>query len=86
MNQPDSLPANYDDLALSFEEAWGHITAGVTNRNSPSHMPVIGTVDALGVPQMRVMILRNVSREERTLRFHTDSRSIKAAQLHPKAI
>jgi pyridoxine/pyridoxamine 5'-phosphate oxidase len=81
MNQPDSLPEYYDNLALSFEEAWGLITAGVTNRNSPSHMPVIGTVDALGVPQMRVMILRNVSREERTLRFHTDSRSMKAEQL-----
>jgi pyridoxine/pyridoxamine 5'-phosphate oxidase len=44
-------------------------------------MPVIGTVDALGAPQMRIMILRNVSREERTLRFHTDSRSMKAEQL-----
>jgi len=85
MNQPDSLPAYYDDLALSFEEVWGLITAGVTNRNSPSHMPVIGTVDALGVPQMRVMILRNVSREERTLRFHTDSRSTKTEQLHHNA-
>lgn len=81
MNQPDNLPAYYDDLALSFEEAWGLITAGVTNRNSPSHMPVIGTVDAFGAPQMRIMILRNVSREERTLRFHTDSRSMKAEQL-----
>ena len=81
MNDPDSFPAYYDDLALSFEEAWSLIAAGVTNRNSPSHMPAVGTVDALGVPQLRIMILRDVSRDARTLRFHTDSRSIKAEQL-----
>jgi pyridoxamine 5'-phosphate oxidase len=81
MNDPVSFPAYYDDLALSFEEAWSLIAAGVTNRNSPSHMPAVGTVDALGVPQLRIMILRHVSRDARTLRFHTDSRSIKAEQL-----
>ncbi|WP_295495117.1 pyridoxamine 5'-phosphate oxidase family protein [Sphingorhabdus sp. EL138] len=81
MNLPDSFPAYYDDLALSFEEAWGVIAAGVTNRNSPSHMPAVGTVDAGGVPQLRIMILRDVLRDARTLRFHTDSRSIKVEQL-----
>lgn len=81
MNEPHSFPAYYDDLALSFEEAWGLISTGVTNRHSPAHMPVVGTIDALGVPQMRIMILRGVSRDGRTLRFHTDSRSIKAEQL-----
>ncbi|MCO4092496.1 MAG: hypothetical protein HEQ34_11155 [Sphingorhabdus sp.] len=81
MNDPVSFPAYYDDLALSFEEAWSLIAAGVTNRNSPSHMPAVGTVDALGMPQLRIMILRDVSRDTRTLRFHTDSRSIKAEQL-----
>ena len=81
MNDPVSFPAYYDDLALSFEEAWNLIDAGVTNRNSPSHMPTVGTVDALGMPQLRIMILRDVSRDARTLRFHTDSRSIKAEQL-----
>ena len=81
MNDPVSFPAYYDDLALSFEEAWSLIAAGVTNRNSPSHMPAVGTVDPLGMPQLRIMILRDVSRDARTLRFHTDSRSIKAEQL-----
>jgi hypothetical protein len=81
MNLPDSCPAYYDDLALSFDEAWGVVAAGVTNRNSPSHTPTVGTVDALGVPHLRIMILRNVSRDARSLRFHTDSRSIKAGQL-----
>ena len=81
MNEPDSFPAFYDDLALSFEEAWALIAAGVTNRKSPSHMPVVGTVDALGMPQLRIMILRDASLDSRTLRFHTDSRSIKAEQI-----
>jgi pyridoxine/pyridoxamine 5'-phosphate oxidase len=81
MNEPDSFPAFYDDLALSFEEAWGLIAAGVTDRKSPSHMPVVGTVDALGMPQLRIMILRDASLDTRTLRFHTDSRSIKAEQI-----
>jgi len=81
MNEPDSFPAFYDDLALSFEEAWSLIAAGVTNRKSPSHMPVVGTVDALGMPQLRIMILRDASLDARTLRFHTDSRSIKAEQI-----
>lgn len=81
MNLPNSLPDYYDDLALSFDEAWSLIASGVTNRKSPSHMPAVGTVDALGVPHMRIMILRDASRDKRTLRFHTDSRSIKAEQL-----
>jgi pyridoxine/pyridoxamine 5'-phosphate oxidase len=81
MNQPDSFPAYYDDLALSFEEAWAHLGVGLTNRHSPAHMPIVGTVDASGAPQLRVMVLRDVLRETRTLRFHTDSRSIKAEQL-----
>jgi pyridoxine/pyridoxamine 5'-phosphate oxidase len=81
MNDPVSFPAYYDDLALSFEEAWSLIAAGATNRNSPSHMPAVATVDALGMPQLRIMILRDVSRDARTLRFHTDSRSTKAEQL-----
>jgi hypothetical protein len=81
MNEPDSFPAFYDDLALSFAEAWSVIAAGVTNRKSPSHMPAVGTVDSSGLPQLRIMILRHVSRDRRTLRFHTDSRSIKANQL-----
>jgi hypothetical protein len=33
------------------------------------------------MPQLRIMILRDVSRDARTLRFHTDSRSTKAEQL-----
>ena len=76
-----SQPAYYDDLGLSFEEAWNLVEAGSTDRNSPAHTPTVGTVDETGAPQLRIMILRDASRDTRTLRFHTDLRSMKAAQV-----
>jgi pyridoxine/pyridoxamine 5'-phosphate oxidase len=74
-------PAYYDDLGLSFEEAWNLVEAGSTDRHSPAHTPTVGTVDETGAPQLRIMILRDASRDARTLRFHTDLRSMKAAQV-----
>lgn len=84
MTALNHLPVYYDDLELSFEEAWGVVKAGVTNRHSPAHMPAVGTIDETGAPQMRIMVLRDVSRESATLRFHTDARSSKAVQLQQK--
>jgi pyridoxamine 5'-phosphate oxidase len=81
MTELPSQPAYYDDLGLSFEEAWNLVEAGSTDRNSPAHTPTVGTVDETGAPQLRIMILRDASRDTRTLRFHTDLRSIKAAQV-----
>ena len=81
MTALNNLPAYYDDLELSFDEAWGVLKTGITNRHSPAHMPAVGTVDDSGGPQMRIMVLRDVSREHRTLRFHTDARSTKASHL-----
>ena len=81
MTELPSQPAYYDDLGLSFEEAWNLVEAGSTDRNSPAHTPTVGTVDETGAPQLRIMILRDASRVARTLRFHTDLRSIKAAQV-----
>lgn len=80
-----ALPAYYDDLDASFAEAWNVVEAGVTDRNSPAHTPTVGTVGADGTPQLRIMILRAVSRDNRSLRFHTDARSTKITQLQDKA-
>ena len=85
MTNQVALPAYYNDLNASFAEAWNVVEAGVTDRNSPAHTPTVGTVDADGTPQLRIMILRAVSRDIRTLRFHTDARSDKTAQLQHKA-
>ncbi|MCX7267429.1 MAG: pyridoxamine 5'-phosphate oxidase family protein [Sphingomonadales bacterium] len=81
MTELPSQPAYYDDLGLSFEEAWNLVEAGSTDRHGPAHTPTVGTVDETGAPQLRIMILRDASRDTRTLRFHTDLRSIKAAQV-----
>lgn len=80
-----ALPAYYNDLDASFAEAWNIVEGGVTDRKSPAHTPTVGTVDADCTPQLRIMILREVSRDLRTLRFHTDARSDKIAQLQHEA-
>jgi pyridoxine/pyridoxamine 5'-phosphate oxidase len=81
MTELQGLPVYYDDLKLSLDEAWSLVNSGVTNRHSPAHMPTVGTVDENGAPQLRIMVLRDVSRDTRTLRFHTDLRSIKVGQI-----
>lgn len=80
-----TLPTYYNDLDASFAEAWNVVAAGVTDRNSPAHTPTVGTIDADGTPQLRIMILRAVSRDSRSLRFHTDARSDKITQLQNDA-
>lgn len=81
MTQPNVNPDYYDDLDLSFEQAWDIIQNGLKDRHSPAHAPVVGTVDELGAPQLRVMILRDICRDTRTLRFNTDARSHKIMQM-----
>lgn len=81
MTNQVALPAYYNDLDASFAEAWNVVEAGVTDRKSSAHTPTVGTVDADGTPQLRIMILREVSRDSRSLRFHTDARSDKITQL-----
>lgn len=71
------LPDFYDDIALSFAEAQRLVQSGASDRRVAAHHPVVATVDAEGVPQQRVMILRDVDWASRELRFHTDSRSAK---------
>lgn len=72
-----ALPDFYNDLDLSFAKAWDLIEPGAIKRSSPAHTPVVGSVDAAGLSQLRVMVLREADRSTRRLRFHTDSRSAK---------
>ncbi len=81
MTSANVNPDYYDDLDLSFEHAWEIIQNGLKDRHSPAHAPVVGTVDEQGAPQLRVMILRDVCRDTRTLRFNTDARSKKITQM-----
>jgi pyridoxamine 5'-phosphate oxidase len=75
------LPEWYDDLSGSLNAAWGALTCGALDRRSAFHHPVIGTIGLDGQPRQRVMILRAVDPETRSLRFHTDMRSEKARDI-----
>jgi pyridoxine/pyridoxamine 5'-phosphate oxidase len=81
MNSETIEPIFYDDLGLSFAHAWDLIEEGAAKRTAPAHTPVVATVDGQGVPQLRVMVLRFADRTMRKLRFHTDARSTKAAEI-----
>jgi pyridoxamine 5'-phosphate oxidase len=77
MTLASSPPDYYDDLNLSFSRAWDLIEPGASKRTSPAHTPVVASVDASGIAQLRIMVLRDANRDTRILRFHTDSRSMK---------
>jgi pyridoxine/pyridoxamine 5'-phosphate oxidase len=70
----ESLP---DILA----HAWSLLVRGGADRKSPLHTPVVASVDAAGLPQARVMVLRKADPVTAALRFHTDARSPKVAEL-----
>jgi len=78
-------PEFYDDLTLSLAELRRIVEQGVDERRSAAHHPVVANVDASGVPQQRVLILRNCDWANRQLRFHTDSRSDKVSQYGERA-
>jgi pyridoxamine 5'-phosphate oxidase len=71
----------YDDLDASLTEAWGRLVRGVKDRRSAFHTPVLATIGADGAAQMRTLVLRAADPIARRLRFHTDWRSRKAADL-----
>ncbi len=79
MRPADSLP---DILA----HAWNLLVRGGADRKSPVHTPVVASVDATGLPQARVMVLRKADPAAATLRFHTDARSPKVTQLDGKPV
>lgn len=78
-------PPYYDDLNLSFEQAWAVIGEGAANRRSPNHTPVVGTTDTACAPHLRIMVLRHACPNTRLLRFHTDMRSTKISQVAEKS-
>jgi pyridoxamine 5'-phosphate oxidase len=71
----------YNDLPLSFDKSWQILADGAAHRKGAAHAPVVATVDRLGNPSQRIMILRHADRQRRSLRFHTDSRSNKMMEI-----
>ncbi len=74
--KPFAVP---DDLSAVMADCRARLTRGVNDRRSPFHTPVVATAgQAL---RQRVMVLRAFDAAAFTLRFHTDLRSAKVAQL-----
>lgn len=74
-------PAHYFDLAAVERAAWEMLASGAEDRRHPFHQTTVATVCAEGLPRARTVVLRGVDRARRTLRFHTDTRSAKFAEL-----
>jgi pyridoxamine 5'-phosphate oxidase len=74
-------PPFYNDLALTLDTVRALLDDGVKNRHAAAHTPVVANIDTDGAPSQRVLILRACDWQSRRLRFHTDSRSDKVAQL-----
>ncbi|WP_426165741.1 pyridoxamine 5'-phosphate oxidase family protein [Sandarakinorhabdus sp. DWP1-3-1] len=74
------------ELADVLDTCWRLLGRGAADRRSPMHTPVVASVDADGRPQARVMVLRAADRATARLRFHTDARSPKCAELDGAAV
>ncbi|RIA47230.1 pyridoxamine 5'-phosphate oxidase family protein [Dichotomicrobium thermohalophilum] len=79
MGEPD-LPDFYNDLDRSLRAAWSLLACGVKDRKAPAHTPVLATNGDSG-PRVRTVVLRACDPETRRLRFHTDRRSHKVAEI-----
>ena len=82
MTEPSAaLPGHYDDLDATLVEAWAMLVRGAKDRRSPFHTPVLATLRADRRPAARTVVLRHADPDGRTLRFHTDRRSPKFAEI-----
>jgi hypothetical protein len=70
-----------DSLPETLAWALARLAEGTRDRRSPAHSPTLGTIGLDGRPRLRTVILRGFDEESRRLRFHTDRRSAKVAEL-----
>lgn len=63
-------------------EVWGWLASALSTEGSPLRLPTVATVDAHGVPQARVVVLRIA--DAWMLQFHTDVRSPKVTELRER--
>jgi pyridoxamine 5'-phosphate oxidase len=75
------LPPYYNDLEQTLEESWRLLGLGAINRKHGFHHASIATIGLDGAPRARTVILRQASKEQRSIIFHTDQRSTKMREL-----
>jgi hypothetical protein len=79
---PDQpIPSFYNDLTETRAQAWALLVRGVADRRSPFHAPTVASLGLDGRPRARVVILRGCDAASATLRFNTDRRTEKFAEL-----
>lgn len=81
MPDPRHRPAFVDDLAETRAHAWRQLARGVADRRSSFHTPSVATIGLDGRPRLRTVVLRGVEPAAARLRFHTDARADKVAEL-----
>ena len=69
------------DLDSCLAACWAMLARGAADRRSPCHHPSVATIGTDGRPRVRIMILREAEAGARLLRFHTDMRAEKVADL-----
>jgi hypothetical protein len=74
-------PDFYNDLAGTLAQAWALLARGVKDRRSGFHTPTIATIGLDGGPRARTVVLRGCDAARAELRFHTDARAAKIAEL-----
>ena len=73
-------PFDADDLDATLDHAWTLIERGVADRGAALRHPVVSTLGSDG-PAARVMVLRASDRQRHCIRFYTDRRAGKVAQM-----
>ncbi|GGK54398.1 pyridoxamine 5'-phosphate oxidase family protein [Salinarimonas ramus] len=81
MPDPRETPAFANDLDEMLAHAWRQLARGVKDRHSPFHCPSVATIGLDGRPRLRTVVLRGVEPSAARLRFHTDRRAFKVAEI-----
>jgi hypothetical protein len=71
----------YDDLDETFAELWARLVRGAADRRSGFHTIQVATAGLDGGARVRTVVLRGAYKAAGSLRFHTDARSGKIAEI-----
>ena len=63
------------------EEMWSHLEKSTKDRDHDFHSAVFTNLDKEGLPSSRTIILRNISKKNKKIVFHSDYRSPKIKEI-----
>jgi pyridoxamine 5'-phosphate oxidase len=77
----DPFKEKFLALGSAQDEIWRQLVRGVADRRHGFHQVAVATLGLDGMPRSRIAILRGADHATCTIRFHTDQRSAKIAEL-----